>query len=102
MGVAVGQLGPQVWSSLRTLILTGYIRSWQSCFLNKENRVKARLLLIQRVEEEMVAMDTREPQRKTSSSSSSSSSSSAGEETWHQAAKRRKAERQEEVNRLLK
>ena len=67
-----------------------------SCFSREETRVKARELLIQRIQEEMDDKQTGMPQRKTSSSSMSGE-----EESWEQLAKRRRMERQKEVVKWL-
>ena len=72
-------------------------RYWMSCFSKEENRVRARELLIQRVQEEMEDKQTETPQRKTSSSSMSGE-----EESWEQLAKRRRMERQQEVRQLAR
>ena len=68
-----------------------------SCFSKEENRVRARELLIQRVQEELEDKQTETPQRKTSSSSMSGE-----EESWEQLAKRRRMERQQEVRQLAR
>ena len=72
-------------------------RYWMSCFTKEENRIRARKLLIQRVQKEMEDKLTETPQRKTSSSSTSGE-----EESWDQLAKRRRMERQQEVRQLAR
>ena len=66
-------------------------RSWLSGF-SKENRVKARNILIEKVKGAMSI-----PSSTSSASTSSTPSCSTVEETWEQAAKRRNMEKQAQV-----
>lgn len=68
-------------------------RSWASCFVGEQNRIKAREHLIEEVKRCMEVEETEEQ----GAERRSSSSTPGEEESWEQAAKRRRKERQAEV-----
>ena len=67
-------------------------RSWMSGFFHKSSMVEARLLLIQKVKEEIESAGLKEPGRQAATPVAAGE-----EETWEQRVKRSKLERQEEV-----
>jgi len=67
-------------------------RSWMSGFFHKSSMVEARLLLIQKVKEEIESAGLKEPGRQAATPVAAGE-----EETWEQRVKRSKLERQEEA-----